>query len=193
MLKVENGVVSASGSMLLILSLVLGGLLGSLIGIQNGLERLGGNLEGLLKKDDSRFAEGFVSATLVTCVGSMSIVGAIQDGISGNASILYVKALLDFFTVMIFAASTGIGAVFSAIPLGIYQGVITLAATLIAPYMSDTLIAQLNMVGSVLIAGIGINLSFGEKFRIGDYLPALLIPVAYQLLSPLFQRLAALF
>lgn len=116
----------------------------------------------------------------------MAIVGAIQDGMLGDPSMLYAKAILDAMISMVFASTLGIGVLFAAIPLFFYQGGITLLAGLIAPFMTESLIADLSYIGSILIFLVGVNLLFGRQIRVGNLLPALLIPVVYAIGSNLF-------
>lgn len=180
----EDGKLVSGSTMLIVISLILGGLIGELIDIELLLDKLGEKLKGLFKaKGDSKFVEGFVTASLVVCVGAMAICGSLEDGLSGNAQTLFIKSILDFIIVIVFASVYGIGAGFSAIPLGIYQGLITLCAAFIAPYLSDTLIASLSGVGSVLIFAVGLNLLFPKKIRVGNLLPALIVPVLYELIK----------
>ena len=182
LLKVENGAVSTQNTMLLIFSLVLGGLAGEALNIEAGMEALGGRLKRLERdKSDSRFVDGFVTASLVICVGAMAIVGSIQDGLTGDHTLLFSKSLLDFVIVMVFAATFGLGVMFSALPLGILQGGITLAAALVAGFLSEALISDLSCVGSVLIFCVGLNVAFNAKIRVGNLLPALLVPVLWAL------------
>ncbi len=182
LLKVENGAVSTQNTMLLIFSLVLGGLVGEALNIEAGMEALGERLKRLVRdKSDSRFVDGFVTASLVICVGAMAIVGSIQDGLTGDHTLLFSKSLLDFVIVMVFAATFGLGVMFSALPLGILQGGITLAAALVAGFLSEALISDLSCVGSVLIFCVGLNVAFNAKIRVGNLLPALLVPVLWAL------------
>ena len=179
----ETSVISTQNTLLIVCSLVIGGLIGEFINIELRLDRFGEKLKSMVKaKIDNSFVDGFVTASLVICVGAMAIVGSIQDGLTGDYSMLAAKALLDFIIVMVFASSLGIGVLFSALPLGIYQGTITLCAALIAPYLSDTLISNMSCVGSVLIFCVGYNIAFGKKIRVGNLLPAILIPVIYAFL-----------
>ena len=127
--------------------------------------------------------EGFVTASLVVCVGAMAICGSSEDGLSGNPQTLFIKSVLDFVIVAVFASVYGVGVAFSALSVGVLQGTITLCAVLIAPYLSDALITNLSGVGSVLICAVGINLLFPGKCRVANLLPALLIPVGYELLT----------
>lgn len=173
---VEGSSLSTTNTMMLIISLVVGAILGELLRIEDRLDNMGVWLKEKTKqKGDNRFVEGFVTSSLVICVGAMAIVGSLEDGLHQDASMLYAKSMLDFMIVMIFASTLGIGVLFSAIPLGIYQGTITLSATAIAPCLSDARIANLSFVGSVLIFGVGVNIAFGKKFKVGNMLPAVLI------------------
>ena len=184
MFRVNGGGLEAEGTMLMIFSLVIGGFLGEWINIELRMEHIGEKLKSLFRMKeggDSRFTEGFVSASLLFCVGAMAIVGSLNDGLSGDASLLYAKAVMDGTLAAVFAAAFGVGVLFSALSVGIYQGAITAAATVIAPLLSDALIGDLSMVGSVLILGIGLNLTLGQKIKIGNLLPALLIPVIYRI------------
>lgn len=179
----EKGL-ETKGVLMLILSLVLGSVLGEWADIEERLERVGEWLKGKIKaRNESRFVEGFVTSSLVICIGAMAVVGSIEDGLTGDASMLIAKSLLDFVIVMVFASTMGVGVAFSALPLGIYQGGITLCAALIEPWLTDTMISNMSFVGSVLIFGVGVNLSFGKKFKVGNMLPAILIPVLWELLQ----------
>lgn len=174
---IKGDSLDTTNTMMLIISLVGGAIFGELLRIEDRLDHLGIWLKDKVKlKGDNRFVEGFVTSSLVICVGAMAIVGSLEDGLYGNESTLYAKAVLDFIIVMIFASTLGIGVLFSAIPLGIYQGSITLSASAIAPLLNDTRIANLSFVGSVLIFAVGVNIAFGKKFRVGNMLPAVLIP-----------------
>lgn len=182
MLIINGSSIETKGTFLLILSLVLGGLAGSLLSIEDRLERLGELLKKKLHSEkDTQFVEGFVTSTLVICIGAMAIVGAIEDGLTGNFSTLTAKAILDFVIVMIFASTLGKGVIFSALPLFLYQGAITILAAILGDFMSPSLISDISFVGSALIFCVGINIAFGKKFNVGNMLPALLVPIIYQL------------
>lgn len=182
MLVINGSSIETKGTFLLILSLVLGGLAGSLLSIEDRLERLGELLKKKLHSEkDTQFVEGFVTSTLVICIGAMAIVGAIEDGLTGNFSTLTAKAILDFVIVMIFASTLGKGVIFSALPLFLYQGAITILAAVLGDFMSPSLISDISFVGSALIFCVGINIAFGKKFNVGNMLPALLVPVIYQM------------
>lgn len=185
---VINGTqIETQGTLLLIFSLVLGSLAGSLLDIELRLERMGEFLKRKLHTEkDDLFVEGFVTSTLVICIGAMAIVGSIEDGLTGNYSTLTAKAILDFVIVMIFASTLGKGVIFSAIPLFLYQGAITCVAALFGDFMSTAMIDGISYVGSVLIFCVGINVAFGKKFPVGNMLPSLLIPAIYIGIQGLF-------
>lgn len=187
MFVIQNGQIQTAGTLLLIFSLVLGSLAGSLLRIEDHLENLGEFLKRKLHTErDDHFVEGFVTSTLVICIGAMAIVGAIEDGLTGNYSTLTAKAILDFVIVMIFASTLGKGVIFSAIPLALYQGAITCIAAVFGDFMSTAVINDISFVGSALIFCVGINVAFGKKFPVGNMLPTLLVPVFYAAIQGLF-------
>lgn len=172
-----------NATMLLIFSLVLGALAGEALRIEDRLDALGEWIKRKIKREnDSAFVEGFVTSSLVICVGAMAVLGSLEDGLTGDFSTLTAKAVLDLVIVMVFASTLGVGVLFSAAPLFVYQGTLTLFAKLLEPLMSERLIANLSFVGSSLIFCIGVNLAFGKKFKTGNLLPALLVPVLYELI-----------
>lgn len=182
MLVVENGTLATRGTMLLIFSLVIGCILGQILDIEAQMEKLGIRLKAAVRiKNDNRFVEGFVTTSLIICVGAMAIVGAMEDGLSGDSSTLIAKAVLDFALVVILASTYGVGAMFSAIPIFVYQGAITVIAALFGAVISDQLIAELSFVGSALIFCVGVNLVREKTFRVANMLPALLIPIVVEL------------
>jgi uncharacterized membrane protein YqgA involved in biofilm formation len=132
---------------------------------------------------DKEFVHGFVTTSLTVCIGAMAIVGAINDGIFGDYSILVAKAALDLVLVMIMTSSMGKGCIFSAIPVGIFQGSVTLLARLVEPLLTVAALSNLSLVGSVLIFCVGINLIWKNTIRVANLLPALIVAVAYALLG----------
>lgn len=178
MMKIENNSLTGTGSMLVVISLAIGTIIGELVGIEAAFERFG---EWLKIKSgngkDAEFVNAFVTASLTVCIGAMAIVGAIQDGISGDYSTLAIKAVLDFIIVAIMTASMGKGCAFSVIPVFILEGSITLLAKLVSPIMTDAAISNLSLVGSVLIFCVGVNLVWGKKLRVANMLPALIVAV----------------
>lgn len=178
MLTVENGAIVSHGAMLVIGCLTIGALIGELLNLEGAFERFG---EWLKRKTgnakDKRFVDAFVTASLTVCIGAMAIVGSIEDGITGDYSILATKAVLDFIIIMVMSCSMGRGAVFSAIPVAILQGSITALAGLLRPVMTAAALANLSMVGNVLIFCVGINLVWGKKVRVANLLPSIVIAV----------------
>ena len=184
MLTVENGRIACGQELLLTVGLATGALIGELLHIDDLLERFG---DWLKKKSgnsgDSRFTEGFVTASLTVCVGAMAIIGSIEDGIRGNYSILATKAVLDCIIVMILTVPMGKGCVFSAIPVALIQGGMTLLAVLIEPLFTETTLNAISLVGSAMITCVGINLIFGKQVKVANLLPALVTAVLFRALG----------
>ena len=178
MLSIDGGKLLSGKSMLVVLCLVLGTIAGELLGIERGFERFG---EWLKKKTgnakDQGFVHGFVTASLTVCIGAMAIMGAIQDGVSGDWSTLGAKAVLDLIIIMVMTCSMGKGCVFSAIPVFLWEGSLTLLATAIRPVMTDLAMSYLSLVGSVLIFCVGLNLIREKKIRVANLLPAVILAV----------------
>ena len=178
MLTVENGAIVCHGAMLVIGCLTIGAVIGELLNLEGAFERFGEWLK--LKTGnarDKRFVDAFVTASLTVCIGAMAIVGSIEDGISGDYSILATKAVLDFIIIMVMSCSMGRGTIFSAIPVAILQGSITVLAGLLRPVMTVGALANLSMVGNVLIFCVGINLVWDKKVRVANLLPSIVVAV----------------
>ena len=179
MLSVENGAISSGGSMLLVLCLTVGGVIGELLNLEGAFEAFGRWLkEKTGNAKDKGFVNAFVTASLTVCIGAMAIVGSIQDGLTGDYSVLATKAVLDFIIIMVMSCSLGPGAAFSAIPVAILQGSVTALAGLVRPVMTEAALNNLSLVGSVLIFCVGINLLWGKKIRVANLLPAIVLAVA---------------
>lgn len=178
MLKIEENRIGSGRSMLVVLCLAIGTMIGELIGIERAFESFG---EWLKRKtgnsEDKDFVNAFVTASLTVCIGAMAIVGAIQDGILSDPSTLSVKAVLDFIIIAVMTSSLGKGSAFSAIPVFLFEGSVTFLARLISPIMTDLAIAYLSLIGSVLIFCVGINLVWGKTIRVANMLPAVLLAV----------------
>lgn len=184
MLTFENGSLKTSGSMLLIFSLVIGSFLGEWIDIEKWMDRLGVWLRRIFHAEhDSRFVDGFVNTSLIICVGAMAIVGSIQDGLNGDCTMLVTKSILDFVLVIVMASTHGVGVLCSALAIFLYEGCLTFLAHFAGNFVSDALIGNLSYIGSALIFCVGINVAFGKKFKVGNMLPALLVPVIYSFFS----------
>lgn len=176
MFTIKDGVVNTQGSMMMIGSLAIGTVAGELLDLDGWMHRFGVCLQKKTGNgSDSHFIEGFVSASLTVCIGAMAIVGAIADGIDGNHSVLFAKAVLDLIIVMVMSASLGKGCLFSFVPVVILQGSVTLLAKLIAPLITTVALDHISYVGSVLIFCVGVNLVFDSKIRVANILPAILV------------------
>lgn len=179
MLTVEKGAISSGGSMLLVLCLTVGGVIGEFLNLEGAFEAFGRWLkEKTGNAKDKGFVNAFVTASLTVCIGAMAIVGSIQDGLTGDYSVLATKAVLDFIIIMVMSCSLGPGAAFSAIPVAILQGSVTALAGLVRPVMTEAALNNLSLVGSVLIFCVGINLLWGKKIRVANLLPAIVLAVA---------------
>ena len=178
MMSIDGSRIVSDKSMLVVLCLALGTVAGELIGIEKGFERFGEWLKNKTgNSGDKQFVNAFVTASLTVCIGAMAIVGAIQDGILGDYSTLAVKAVLDFIIVAVMTSSLGKGSAFSAIPVFLFEGSITLLARLISPIMTDLAIAYLSLIGSILIFCVGVNLVWGKLIRVANMLPAVVFAV----------------
>jgi hypothetical protein len=180
-----GGKLSREYIMLMIFSLVGGAITGELLNIEDKLEKLGLWIEKKFLKNSGNFAEGFVTASLVFCVGAMAIVGSLEDGLTGDTGTLFAKAILDGVISVIFAATLGIGVAFSAIPVFLYQGLITIMAGYIKPWLTESVISQTSLVGSILIIAIGINVLELKRIKVGNLLPAVFIPFIYYFITKL--------
>lgn len=178
MLQIDGGRLVSGKSMLVVLCLALGTVIGEAVGIERGLERFGGWLKRKTGSGgDRQFVNAFVTASLTVCIGAMAIVGAMQDGISGDYSTLAVKSVLDFIIIAVMTSSLGKGAVFSALPVFLLEGGVTLLARLISPVITETAIASLSLIGSVLIFCVGVDLVWEKRIRVANMLPAVLFAV----------------
>lgn len=178
MFSIENGKIVYSGDFLIIGCLSLGALIGELVNIEEAFERFGLWLKKKTRNtSDRQFIEGFVNASFTVCIGAMAIVGAINDGLYGDSTILVTKSILDFIIIMVMAASLGKGTVFSAIPVALLQGGVTALSVLIKPMMTETALLYLSVVGNILIFCVGINLVFGKKIRVANLLPAIFLAI----------------
>jgi uncharacterized membrane protein YqgA involved in biofilm formation len=164
---------------LLIMSIIIGTALGELINIEGKLDNLGSFVESKMKNKQSNITLGFVTCTLIYCVGSMAIVGSIQSGLTGNHEILFSKALLDGIMSISMAVSMGVGVVFSSISILIYQGIITLLAQLMQSLLSDVVVTEMTAIGGTLIMAIGLNFLEIKRIKVGNMLPSIFLPIIY--------------
>ena len=181
--------------LILILSLVLGGILGELLRVEDRLNQLGVWIEKKVgSKGNSNIATGFVTATLVYCIGAMAILGAMDSGLRHNHDILYTKSMLDGFSAIIFSSTLGIGVMFSAVPVFLYEGIIAIASTFISSFIStnmlNQMIGEVTAVGGILILGIGINIMEIKRINVANLLPAIFISA---IAVPIISKLTVLF
>lgn len=178
-----TGSLDTQGTIMMILSLVLGALLGEWINLDRWFERFGTWLRDRSgNQEDRRFIDGFVSASLTVCVGAMAVIGSLEDGIRQDPQMLYAKAILDLIIIMIMTASLGKGCIFSAVSVGIFQGTITLLARGIAPVLTEEAVSNLSLVGNVLILCVGVNLIWSRTIRVANVLPAIVFGVVFALI-----------
>lgn len=180
MMLVDGSKLTAQGTLMMIVCIALGTLIGEIIDFDALIERFGSWLKKKTGSENEKgFVQGFVSASVTVAVGAMAIIGALNDGISHDYSVLLVKTLLDMIIVMMLSSSLGKGCIFSAIPVAVIQGLFTLLAGVIQPVMTDAALSNLNLTGSVLIFCIGINLTFGNRIKVANMLPAIILATAW--------------
>lgn len=174
-----TGSLKGENTLILIISMAVGIAIGQALDLDGKLNRFAEGLERRFKREgqDTSFAEGFITASLVFCVGAMTIVGSLQAGLQGNNEMLFTKATLDFISSLIFAAALGVGVLGAAVFVFVFQGSIVMLAGLAAPFLSDRVIAEMTCAGSLLIFAIGLNLLGITKLKVMNYLPAIFIPV----------------
>lgn len=176
-----DGMLEDSKTLAVIIAMALGAAIGTLLDLNGKMEKLGKMIEGRISNGGAGIAQGFVTASLIYCVGAMAVVGSLQSGLNGDHSMLYTKALLDGISAMVLTASLGAGVGLSAASVFVYQGALTLLAGLIAPVLSDAVVAEMTCVGSILIAALGLNMLGITKLKVMDYVPAIfiVIPLCY--------------
>lgn len=187
-------VVSADGistqyTLLIVLCMAIGAILGEAVDIERRLESVGEWFKRRIPSHEGSggsFVEAFVTASLLFCVGAMAIVGSLEDGLNGNPSILFAKSVMDGVAATVFTASLGAGVYLSILAVLVYQGGITLLAGFIRPFLSDLLIGQMSCVGSILIFAIGFNLLGVKKIKVGNLLPAMFLPIVFLWLKGIF-------
>lgn len=175
----SEGKLESNDIMVMIIFLVIGAIIGEALNIEKKLNRFAELIQKKLPGSGSNFSAGFVSATLLFCVGAMAIVGSLEEGLAGNANTLYAKSVLDCISSIIFSSTMGIGVLFSAIAVFLYQGSITLLAEFLEHMLTLEVISQMSLVGNVLILGIGINLLEIRNIKVANMLPAVFLPMVY--------------
>lgn len=180
MLTIVDGKLSSGGTIMMVVSLALGTVIGEMLGIEDKIVRFGEYLkEKSGSSGDQRFVSGFVTASCTVCIGAMAIIGSVQDGISGDYSVLAAKGVIDAILICTMAASQGKGCIYSAIPVGIFQGSFTLLAIFIGDLLSEAALSNLSLVGSVLILCVGLNLVRQKQIRVANALPAVVVAVIW--------------
>lgn len=174
-----SGAIKGDNTIIMIISVAVGGFIGEIIDIDKKLENIGKRIEERLNRNGNSVsvAQGFVTSTLLFCVGAMAIVGSLESGLSSNHSTLYAKSILDGISSIIFASTLGVGVMLSAIVVFIYQGSITLAASFLSTFLSDIAINNMTAVGSLLILGLGLNMLGVTKIKVSNLLPSIIIAV----------------
>ena len=184
-----QGAIATENILLMIVSVALGGFIGNTLNIDKQMQKLGSYAQRKLSRgenNNNNFAQGFVTASLVFCIGAMAVVGALDSGIRNDHSTLIVKSLLDGIAAIVFASTFGIGVMLSAIPVLIYQGSIALLGVVIAPYLSEVLIKEISAIGGLLILAIGLNMALDKDIKVANFLPSILIPFAYYAILQLY-------
>lgn len=182
-----KGALKSDELLLIIFSLAIGSVVGEMLKIEERLENLGKWLESRLSKAGDGFSKGFVTASLLFCVGSMAIVGSLESGMTGNHQTLFAKSVLDGVSSIVFASSLGVGVLFSAFSVLVYQGLIALGASLIAKFLTPSVIAEMSAVGGLLIMAVGFNILEFKRIKVGNMLPAIFIPLIYFMITQLLQ------
>jgi hypothetical protein len=169
--------IDSQNIMVVIFSLVIGTIIGEWIDIEKKMNNLGNYVQDKLNSKEGSFSEGFVTASLLFCVGTMSIMGPLQSGLMNDHRILLMKSILDGVMSVVFASTLGIGVSLSSLPLLVYQGSIALLASFVAPYLNEAVITEMTAVGGILLIGMGINLLEIKKIKVGNMLPAIFLPI----------------
>ena len=174
-----SGALGGQNTLVMIISVAIGGALGELLDIDGRLNAIGKKLEATLgeKLGGSPLAEGFVSASMLFCVGAMAIVGSLQSGLTGDHSTIIAKSVIDGIAAVLLASSLGAGVLFSALAVGVYQGSIVLLAELLEPLLTDSVVAEISCAGSLLIVGLALNMLDLTKIKVANYIPAIFLPI----------------
>jgi hypothetical protein len=181
-LQMAFSVESTKGTLVVIFSLVIGGIIGEILRVESRLEGFGELIQKRFGSDDGLFVQGFVQSSLIYCVGAMAIMGAIQDGLNNDPSILFTKSLLDGTASVAFSATFGIGVLFSSIPVLLYQGSITLLASWAQKILNQDVVAMMTATGGLLIMAIGLNMLLSAKIKIGNLLPSIFVAIVIALM-----------
>ncbi|MDP3386533.1 MAG: DUF554 domain-containing protein [Eubacteriales bacterium] len=169
----------AQNILLVICSMVAGALIGEKIDIEKKLDNIGARLQDRFSKTDSNIGQGFVTASLMYCIGSMAIIGAIEGGLLGKHDVLFAKSLIDGIVSVALTATMGIGVIFASVPVFLYQGSIVLISSFAKDILTDVIITEMSAIGGLLIMGIGLNILIRDRIKVGNMLPALFVPLVF--------------
>lgn len=173
--------IESANILIVIVSLVIGAIIGEWIDIDKKLDEFGATVQSKLKGNDSNFSAAFVSTTLIYCVGSMAILGSIESGINNQHTILYTKALMDGISAIFFASSLGAGVIFSSVSVFLYQGLLTLLAGYVAPYLSAAVVTEMSSTGGILLIALAFTILGIKKIKVANLLPAIFLPIIIML------------
>ncbi|NLK35739.1 MAG: DUF554 domain-containing protein [Gracilibacteraceae bacterium] len=173
--------IGSQNAMIVIFSLVIGSIIGEWIDIEKRMNDLGNYVQDKLNSKEGNLSKGFVTASLLYCVGTMSIMGPLRSGLLNDHNILLTKSVLDGVTSVVFASTLGMGVVLSFLPVLLYQGSLTLLASYVAPYLSEAVIIEMTAVGGILLVGMGINILEIKRLKVGNMLPAIFLPIILML------------
>lgn len=187
-----SGCLCGENTLIAVIAMILGTIIGELLDIDKRINNVGKFIERKVSKgnENSTIAQGFVSSSLLFCVGAMTIVGSLQAGLSGDCSVLFTKSAMDFCSSIIFASTLGVGVLFSAIFVLVYQGLITVLATWVAPLLTDAVVNEMSCIGYVIIIGLALNILGITKIKVMNMVPAIFMPIA---LVPLYDLVVSLF
>lgn len=178
-----TGVMTGKHTMCVALSLLFGGIIGYALDIDENLHRFGLYIESKTKGENS-FAEGLISSILLFCVGSLTILAPIQSGTTGENTLMYTKSAMDGFVALFYATSAGVGVIFSAVPVFLLEGLLVLVASLLAPYLTDVMIGEINCVGSILLIALGFNFLDMTHIKLMNFIPAVFLPILFLQILP---------
>lgn len=183
-----SGAIKSNDTLVIIFSVAIGAIIGEGIDIDNKLKKFGDKIEKKLNGRGGRISEGFVTASLVYCVGAMAVVGSLDSGLSGNYKTLFAKSVIDGISAIIFTTTFGIGVMLSSVSVFIYQGTITLAAGFLKGVLTVTAVNDMTAVGSMLIIAIGLNMIGSTKVKVANLLPGMFLPIIYQVVLNIFTK-----
>lgn len=178
-----SGALEYKQLLLVIISMAIGGIIGELIDIDKLLQKLGDNLEKRLNGRGGKVSQGFVTASLVFCIGAMAVMGSLESGLNGNHEILFAKSIIDGITAAVFTTTLGIGVAISALSVFIYQGIITIGAVYLKDVLTAAVVSDMSAIGGLLIIGIALNMMGVTKIKVGNLLPAVFLPILYQIIQ----------